>query len=88
MNITDEGLQLIKAHEGCRLKSYPDPGSGGDPWTIGYGHTGPEVVPGLTITQEQADGASPRYDAYGEPVSIQQQYWWMSHGICLQLSWK
>ena len=55
MNITDEGLQLIKAHEGCRLKSYPDPGSGGDPWTIGYGHTGPEVVPGLTITQEQAD---------------------------------
>jgi lysozyme len=24
-------------------------------WTIGYGHTGPGVHPGLTITQDQAD---------------------------------
>ena len=35
--------------------AYPDPGSGGDPWTIGYGHTGPEVVEGLQITQDQAE---------------------------------
>ena len=26
----------------------------GDPWTIGYGHTGPEVHEGLTITAAQA----------------------------------
>jgi GH24 family phage-related lysozyme (muramidase) len=38
-----------------RLSPYPDPASGGSPWTIGYCHTGPDVVPGRTITQQQAD---------------------------------
>ena len=46
---------LIKEFEGCKLEAYPDPGTGGAPWTIGYGHTGPDVHPGLTITQEQAE---------------------------------
>lgn len=27
----------------------------GHPWTIGYGHTGPEVHAGMVITQTQAD---------------------------------
>jgi lysozyme len=27
----------------------------GRPWTAGYGHTGPDVYPGLVITKEQAD---------------------------------
>lgn len=49
------GIPLIKRFEGCRLKAYPDPGTGGAPWTIGYGHTGPDVHPGLCISQEQAD---------------------------------
>lgn len=47
----------LKRDEGLRLKAYPDPLTGGAPWTIGYGHTGPEVVPGLVWTQEQADAA-------------------------------
>ena len=55
MPLTPEGWTLLKTWEGCRLSAYPDPASGGAPWTIGYGHTGAEVVPGLTITQEQAD---------------------------------
>ena len=46
---------LIKHFEGCKLTAYPDPGTGGSPWTIGYGHTGAEVHPGLTITQAFAD---------------------------------
>jgi GH24 family phage-related lysozyme (muramidase) len=33
------GLALVKEFEGCRLSAYPDPASGGDPWTIGYGST-------------------------------------------------
>lgn len=49
------GIDLIKQFEGCELTAYPDPGTGGDPWTIGYGHTGPDVVPGLTITEEEAE---------------------------------
>lgn len=47
------GLQLTEQFEGCRLTAYQD--SVGV-WTIGYGHTGPDVYKGLTITQEQAVG--------------------------------
>lgn len=52
--INAAGLALIKEFEGCELTAYPDPGTGGDPWTIGFGHTG-GVEPGQTISQEQAD---------------------------------
>ena len=55
MPLIPEGWSLLQTWEGCRLSAYPDPASGGAPWTIGYGHTGAEVVPGLTISQEQAE---------------------------------
>ena len=42
---------LIAVFEGCKLTAYKD--SGGV-WTIGIGHTGPDVVEGLTITPIQA----------------------------------
>ncbi|MCS4234426.1 lysozyme [Stenotrophomonas sp. BIGb0135] len=48
-------VSLIKKWEGCRLAAYPDPGSGGHPWTIGYGATGPGIKNGVTWTQAQAD---------------------------------
>lgn len=54
MKISDAGLDLIRGFEGCRLEAYPDPGTGGEPWTIGVGHTG-GVRPGQTITQDEAD---------------------------------
>ena len=54
-HINPAGLALVKQFEGCRLKAYPDPATNGDPWTIGYGSTGPHVHPGLTITQAEAD---------------------------------
>lgn len=49
------GIYLMHYFESCRLEAYPDPATGGAPWTIGYGDTGPDVVPGLVITQEEAD---------------------------------
>ncbi len=52
MKISKIGLDLIKKFEGCRLTAYADIAG---VWTIGYGHTGKDVVPGLTITQEHAD---------------------------------
>ena len=55
MEYSKNGAHLTESFEGLRLTAYPDPGTGGDPWTIGYGHTGPDVHPGLTITQEQAE---------------------------------
>jgi lysozyme len=48
------GLDVTEDAEGCRLTAYPDPGTGGDPWTIGYGHTGSDVHPGLTIDHAKA----------------------------------
>jgi len=55
MHVSAVGLALIKRNEGCVLHAYPDPATGGDPWTIGYGCTGPNIRPGLTITQAQAE---------------------------------
>ena len=53
---------LVQKFEGCAKKhlngsfmAYPDPGSGGDPWTIGWGSTGPDVKPGVIWTQQQCD---------------------------------
>lgn len=46
------GEALIKAFEACQLRAYLD--SKGK-WTIGWGHTGPEIISGLIWTQEQAD---------------------------------
>lgn len=55
MKTSSNGIQVMHYFEACRLKAYPDPATGGAPWTIGYGDTGPDVVPGLTITQDEAD---------------------------------
>jgi len=46
------GRTLIESFEGCELTAYQDQRG---IWTIGFGHTGAEVVSGLVCTQEQAD---------------------------------
>jgi lysozyme len=51
MQYSKSGLQLTERFEGCRLVAYQDQGG---VWTVGYGHTGPDVYPGMVITQEQA----------------------------------
>lgn len=47
-----KGLALTEQFEGCRLTAYQDQVG---VWTIGYGHTGPEVCAGMTITAEEAE---------------------------------
>ncbi len=54
MKLSQRGIDLIKQFEGCSSKAYPDPATGGAPWTIGYGTT-KGVKPGMTITAEQAE---------------------------------
>lgn len=54
MKINHKGIELIKLYEGCVLQAYPDPGTGREPWTIGFGHT-QGVKPGMKITQQQAE---------------------------------
>ena len=46
---------VIKHFESCELKAYPDPKTGGAPWTCGWGATGPAIGPDAIWTQEQAD---------------------------------
>lgn len=51
-----KGIALIHSFETCELTAYPDPGSAdGNPWTIGWGSTGPGIARGVVWTQAQAD---------------------------------
>lgn len=42
----------LRGMEGKENIAYPDPVTKGDPWTIGIGHTGPEVFEGLVWSDE------------------------------------
>ncbi|MDY7099451.1 MAG: lysozyme [Pseudomonadota bacterium] len=66
--IGPRGISLIKRFEGCArlrkdglIEAYPDPGTGGDPWTIGWGATGhgfedgSRISAGTVWTQAQCD---------------------------------
>jgi lysozyme len=48
-------IDLIKSYESCKLKAYPDPKTGGAPWTVGWGATGDGIGPNTVWTQQQAD---------------------------------
>jgi GH24 family phage-related lysozyme (muramidase) len=59
------GNDLIKRFEGCgrnalrgRFETYPDPGTCGDPRTIGRASTGAEMGPRLVWPQAQCDARS------------------------------
>jgi lysozyme len=58
----DHAVRIIQEFEGLhkvrpdgRIEAYPDPGSGGDPWTIGWGSTGKGIERGTIWTREQAE---------------------------------
>lgn len=51
LKTSQNGLSFIEQHEGKRLAAYRD---GGQVLTIGVGHTGPDVYPGMTITHLEA----------------------------------
>jgi lysozyme len=55
MKMSAEGKKVVKYFESLKLRAYPDPATGGKPWTIGYGHTGPDVYQGLAISQTMAE---------------------------------
>lgn len=60
--IGPDGVALIKQFEGCArlrtdglVEAYPDPGTGSDPWTIGWGATGAGIGPGTVWTRAECD---------------------------------
>lgn len=50
--INRDGLDIIKLNEGLKLVAYLCPAK---ILTIGWGHTGPDVKPGMTIDRAQAE---------------------------------
>ena len=51
-NYSEAGINLTKGFEGIRLEAYQDCAG---VWTVGYGHTGSQVVAGLSITEPIAE---------------------------------
>ncbi len=94
--IGEAGIALIKQFEGCArlrpdglIQAYPDPGTGGDPWTIGWGATGPgleghaRIGPYTVWTQDECDARLARdltryaadvATAIGDSVTTQNQF--------------
>lgn len=55
MRTSEKGKHFIKKWEDCKLQAYPDPKTGGEPYTVGWGHTGLDVKSTTVFTQEEAD---------------------------------
>lgn len=67
--VNTAAMTLLKQSEGCRLNAYLDMAG---VWTIGWGHTGPNILPGLVWTQAAADAALAQdVAAVAEEVSAQ-----------------
>lgn len=59
MKTGKRGIALMHSFEDCRLRAYPDPKTGGKPYSIGWGNTqyadGRPVGPNDVISQARAD---------------------------------
>ncbi|OCC25220.1 glycoside hydrolase [Croceicoccus estronivorus] len=59
---SEGAVTLIKQFEGCarrrsdgQIEAYPDPGTGGQPWTIGWGATGADIGQDTVWSQSECD---------------------------------
>lgn len=72
VNISDDGIALLKRLEGYRSHAYQD---SADVWTVGYGTTGSDIGPGTVVTEDEAermleDGLAWAEDAVNELIQI------------------
>jgi len=75
-SLSPAGEALIQKWEGYakdigadRVRSYPDPATGGAPWTIGWGSTGSDIGPDTIWTKAQAQARFREHVAeFGEGV--------------------
>ncbi len=72
MRVSNSGVALLKRFEGLELEAYQDIAG---IWTIGYGHTGPDVQPGMKISEREAEellkrDLKPREEAVARLVSV------------------
>ena len=80
MKTSNKGMEFIKQFEGCRLTAYKAVPTE-KYYTIGYGHYGSDVTPGMNISQADADEYLRRdlekFEAYVDQTGItlnQNQY--------------
>lgn len=81
METKTEARKMIADFEGFRATAYRCPAG---VWTIGYGHAGPDVREGMTVTREQADALLDSDMAVADaavrrvcPVATEHQRWAM-----------
>ncbi|MBM5817450.1 MAG: hypothetical protein FJ083_12955 [Cyanobacteria bacterium K_Offshore_surface_m2_239] len=72
-------FSLIREFEGFVDHAYPDPASGGEPWSIGYGFThldGKSIQPGQTITLAEANAElQTKVKAFADHLAQTIPYW-------------
>lgn len=62
-------VALTGGAEGVRQVAYPDPATRGEPWTVCFGHTGPEVGPGYRLSLQECRALLLRdLDKHAEPI--------------------
>ena len=69
---------MLDRDEGTEHRAYGDPLTGGAPWTIGKGHTGPEVHAGLVWDDFQIDAAFQLDIAQAEQGCLDHFPWFSS----------
>ena len=72
MKTSENGVALIKLFEGLELEAYQDIAG---IWTIGYGHTGSDVKPGMKLSEREAEellkrDLKPREEAVSRLTSV------------------
>jgi GH24 family phage-related lysozyme (muramidase) len=87
--VPSEAIHLIQEFEGCAkfdpsdglIHAYPDPASGAEPYTIGWGTTvypnGTKVKPGDKISQQDADNylATNVKTSFWDPLATKIPHW-------------
>ena len=95
-----EDISVYREHliekEGKRNEAYKPTEKKDEPWTVGYGHTGPEVVEGMVITDDTAyeyldkdilkrlpaiRTEFPNFDSYPESVRVPMVGSWFRGGL-------
>lgn len=72
MKTSENGIELLKRFEGLELEAYQDIAG---IWTIGYGHTGDDVQPGMKLSEREAEellrrDLKPREQAVSSAVKV------------------
>ena len=68
--------QDIRADEGFRPRAYPDPLTGKEPWTVGFGCTGSDIGPTTVWTLAQAVSEQVKRRQQCETALDRATPWW------------